>query len=233
MALGRVEAIPTHELVLEQLRRSIHLGHFVPGDKLPTERELASQLGVSRMTVREAVRVLATEELVEIRRGSSGGITVRERRADRAELRRRLREFEDLLDFRIAVEASAARLAALRRTKADALALRRAFSRLEAIVSEATLATSVSEWMRADSDYHLLIARIARNERLALAIEDARAGMFLPIGAVWGRIENRAHDMHAEVTEAICDGDAPAAFAAMTAHLEATREDIHAIVHAR
>ena len=75
--LEPVAAVPAHELVLAQLRRSIHLGHFGAGDRLPPERELARQLGVSRTTVREAVRVLEGEGLVEIKRGSSGGISVR------------------------------------------------------------------------------------------------------------------------------------------------------------
>jgi len=50
-SLGPVAAIPAHELVLAQLRRSIHLGHFGAGDKLPPERELAKLLGVSRSTL--------------------------------------------------------------------------------------------------------------------------------------------------------------------------------------
>ncbi len=74
--LDPVATVPAYELVLEQLRRSINLGHFGPGDKLPPERDLARQLGVSRTTVREAVRVLEGEALVEVRRGSTGGITV-------------------------------------------------------------------------------------------------------------------------------------------------------------
>ena len=106
-SLGPVAAIPAHELVLAQLRRSIHLGHFGAGDKLPPERELAKLLGVSRTTVREAVRVLEGEGLVEIRRGSSGGISVKPQSMGRTELRRRLREFEEIIEFRLAVEPMA------------------------------------------------------------------------------------------------------------------------------
>src|SRR3954466_4513470 len=85
---GPAAAVPAHELVLAQLRRSIHLGHFGAGDRLPPERELAKLLGVSRTTVREAVRVLEGEGLVEIKRGSSGGISVRPQSLGRTELRR-------------------------------------------------------------------------------------------------------------------------------------------------
>ena len=227
MTLGPVSTVAAYELVLEQLRRSIHLGHFGQGAKLPPERELAKQLGVSRTTVREAVRVLEGEGLVEIRRGSAGGIIVRPQTARPADLRKRLREFEEIIDFRLAVEPMAARLAARRRTKTDIGDLQRAFARLEAIVVGHG---PVSDWVRVDGEYHLLIARIARNKRLARAVEDARAGMFMPIGAVWGRIEERAHVMHAELQRAIIDGDPERAAAAMAAHIEATRADIHAVV---
>jgi DNA-binding GntR family transcriptional regulator len=54
--------------------------------------------------------------------------------------------------------------------------------------------------------------------------------MFMPIGAVWGGLEERAHLMHAEVQQAIVDGDAERAAAAMTAHIEATRADVYAVV---
>jgi GntR family transcriptional repressor for pyruvate dehydrogenase complex len=227
--LEPVTAVPAHELVLEQLRRSIHLGHFVAGDKLPPERELARQLGVSRTTVREAVRVLEEDGMVEIRRGSTGGIIIKTRPARPAELLKRLREFEDIIDFRIAVETAAARLAAERRTQSDIAALQRAFGQLEAIAITGAQ-DRVSEWVRVDTDYHVLIARIARNDRLAVAVEDARASMFMPIGAVWGHLEGRAHEQHRELHDAICAGDPGRASEAARAHIEATRADIHAIV---
>lgn len=228
-SLGPVASIPAHELVLAQLRRSIHLGHFGAGDKLPPERELAKLLGVSRTTVREAVRVLEGEGLVEIRRGSSGGISVKPQSMGRTELRRRLREFEEIIEFRLALEPMAARLAAQRRTKADIAALHKAFEWLAAIAATGAEG-AVSDWVRADGDYHLLIARMARNGRLLNAIEEARAGMFLPIGAVFGRLESRAHLMHLELHDAIVAGDGDRAGAAMTAHVEATLADVRNLV---
>jgi DNA-binding FadR family transcriptional regulator len=228
MRLDPVTTVPAYELVLDQLRRSINLGHFGPGDKLPPERDLAHQLGVSRTTVREAVRVLEGQGIVEVRRGSTGGILVRDYDAPPAELKERLREFDDVIDFRLAVEPMAARLAAQRRTQRDVRALAKALEALDALAASGAEGR-VADWLRADTEYHLLIGRIARNERLARAIEEGRAGLFRPVGAVWGRLEDRAHDQHAEIHAAIVDGDAERAAAAMTAHLEATRADVHAI----
>jgi GntR family transcriptional regulator, transcriptional repressor for pyruvate dehydrogenase complex len=226
--LAPVTAVPAHELVLEQLRRSIHLGQFVAGDKLPPERELARQLGVSRTTVREAVRVLEEDGMVEIRRGSTGGIVVKNRTTRPAEFLRRLRETEDILDFRIAVETAAARLAAERRTTADIGALNRAFEAVEQVFLTGAV-DCVSVWVRVDTDFHVLIARIARNAYLAEAVEDARANMFMPIGVVFGHVTDRAHDQHRELRDAICAGDPDRAAEAARAHIESTRDDVHHI----
>src|SRR5215469_15552827 len=108
VAIERVEHVPVYGLVVDQLRRAIHNGSFVPGDKFPPERELSKQLGVSRASVREAIRVLEGEGYVETRRGASGGIMV----LDRAQ--------------------TEARLAALRRTDGDLAILRSAFATMAA-----------------------------------------------------------------------------------------------------
>src|SRR5258708_2050753 len=134
--IERVEHVPVYGLVVDQLRRAIHSGSFVPGDKFPPERGLSQQLGGSRARVREGIRVLEGEGYVETRRGASGGIIVldRARTEDRlAEvIRARLPEIEQAIDFRLAVECSAARLAAVRRTDADLASLRAAFATMAA-----------------------------------------------------------------------------------------------------
>src|SRR5258707_2208214 len=116
--IERIEHVPVDGLVVVQLRRGIHSGSFVPGDKFPRERELSKQLGVSRASVREAIRVLEGEGYVETRRGASGGIIVLDRAQTEDRLaeviRTRLPEIEQAIDFRLAVECSAAPLAAVR-----------------------------------------------------------------------------------------------------------------------
>jgi GntR family transcriptional repressor for pyruvate dehydrogenase complex len=223
-----VTPVPAYELVLEQLRRSIDQGHFAPGDKLPPERDLARQLGVSRTTLREAVRVLEGERAVEVRRGSMGGITVRHKAVRPARLRARLKEFDEIIDFRLAVEPMAARLAARRRTKSEVSALARALARLDELAAHGAEGR-FGDWLRADSDYHVLIGKAARNSLLLRAIETGRAGMFNPVGAVWGRLEEAAHAQHAEIFEAIAAGDQVRAASAMTTHIEGTRADVAAL----
>src|SRR6056297_555626 len=74
--LDPIHHTATYERVVEQIRRVIYLGRYLPGDKLPPERELAQQLGVSRTTVREAIRMLEGENLIRVKRGATGGIIV-------------------------------------------------------------------------------------------------------------------------------------------------------------
>jgi DNA-binding FadR family transcriptional regulator len=228
--LDPVTPVPAYELVLEQLRRSLDQGHFAPGDKLPPERDLARQLGVSRTTLREAVRVLEGERAVEVRRGSLGGIVVRQRAPRPAHRRARLKEFDEIIDFRLAVEPMAARLAAARRTKTETRALARALARLDELAANGAEGR-FGDWLRADSDYHVLIAKIARNGLLLRAVEAGRMGMFNPVGAVWGRLEETAHARHSEIFEAIATGDDVRAAAAMTIHIEGTRADVAARAH--
>ena len=65
--------IAMHEIVANQLRRAIHRGDYMPGDRLPSERDLATRLEVSRETLREAIRMLEGEGYVVSRRGAKGG----------------------------------------------------------------------------------------------------------------------------------------------------------------
>ena len=101
-----VDLITAHQVVTERLRHAIHIGTYLPGDKLPPERTLAQQLGVSRMTVREAIRVLRADGYVASRRGPAGGITVLDQGEDSKRLRpvllHRMAELDDGFEFRIA-----------------------------------------------------------------------------------------------------------------------------------
>jgi DNA-binding FadR family transcriptional regulator len=74
--LRRVNTGRTSELIVEQIRGLIHGGRLRPGDKLPPERELCGMFGVSRVPLREAMRILESRGLVTIKTGSRGGAFV-------------------------------------------------------------------------------------------------------------------------------------------------------------
>ena len=115
---SRSSSAAAGEHVADRLVTAIALGEFVPGQRLPSERELASTLGVSRTTIREAIQRLAALGYVEVRRGRTGGAFVLEGMGPEANemIRRTLlpewSNLEGLLDFRQLIEPLIARTAA-------------------------------------------------------------------------------------------------------------------------
>ena len=232
-SLGPIRQIAAHELVLDQIRRSINLGQFRPGDRLPAERELAEMLDVSRTTVRAAVSVLEREGRIAVRRGRGGGFLVLEPTYDPAEAKRELKRnkvaVRNAFEFRVIVETGAARLAAERRKAADIPVLRDLVSRMSATIDEARespTAALITDFQLLDSAFHLGIARATGNDQLVQSVELARSTMWLPVGAIFGHIEDNANDHHAEILEAIREKDSELAATTMEAHINETRQTI-------
>jgi DNA-binding FadR family transcriptional regulator len=226
-AIEAVELVPAYEVVTERLRHAIHIGTYLPGDKLPPERTLAQQLGVSRMTVREAIRVLRAEGYVSSRRGSAGGITVLDQGGDVTRLRQvlvsRMDELDDNFDFRVAVEGTAARLAAQRRTKRDLARLREAYAELEQ-------GRETARFRAADNVFHLAIADAAKNRPMRQAIEDVRAMTWVPLDQAIDQVFTSAHQHHAQILQAIADKDPDAAERAVIAHIRLAQRNLHRVV---
>lgn len=149
--------------VIDQLRAQIESGEWPVGAKIPAEPELVRVLGVGRNTVREAVRALVHNGMLEALQGD--GTYVRANDDLAAALRRRLRRADHLeaLEVRGSLERDAARLAALRRTPADVEALRAALDRREA----AWQAGDADRLIAADLEFHRLAVAAAHNEMLA------------------------------------------------------------------
>jgi DNA-binding FadR family transcriptional regulator len=235
--ISPIKAVATYELVADQLRNSIILSRFLPGQKLPPERHLASQLGVSRTTVREAVRAVEAEGLVETRRGATGGIFVRSWFKHGDDLHRHVSahnaQLTAIFEFRLPNECAATYLAAIRRTQKELdemMALFEHMRELTATQETRRELPNVSYFTADDNAFHLLIARASRNPHLQAAVETARAQMFLPIGAVFERLEDNANDFHEEIVNAIRDRDGEAAEDAMRRHILSTRDRVHAFI---
>lgn len=224
-----VEKLPAYVHVADRIRRAIHLGHFAPGDRLPSESELGERLGFSRVTVREAVRHLEGEGYLETRRGARGGLFVRRihdsEEKQLAYLRSHWKEIDDLFDFRLGVECMAARLAAARRTSEN-------LARMAAALAAFRGGDSSPNFRRADSEFHLAVAEASANLHLQHAIEEARAGMFLPFDVLRVEPSSWAQQpgQHEAVYDAIEGRDAERAATAMAAHLEASRKHVRDII---
>jgi GntR family transcriptional regulator, transcriptional repressor for pyruvate dehydrogenase complex len=153
------------EEVTLRLTEAIHLGILGDGQQLPAESEFAQQLGVSPMTLREAIANLREQGLVETRRGRSGGTFVcRALEPPSDPDRRRLEamtvsSLRDLADELAAVSGAAARLTADRCTPSD---LRKLFL----LVDQMANATTRGSRMKADSRFHIELAMSSMSERL-------------------------------------------------------------------
>lgn len=229
--IDRIDHAPAHELVVDQIRRAIQLGRFLPGDRLPAERDLAGLLGVSRATVREAIRVLEADGVVSVRRGAHGGLVVNrlyamDTRTLRARLTKQTRELNDIFDYRLAVECMAARLAAERRTAEDLLYLGDALERMAELAADTGSeqgAHITAQFNAVDTEFHLGIASASANPYLIEGAEKVRRAMFLPVGAVFSQLRADANDIHAAIFDAIRLADVDAAERHMRQHVDATR----------
>lgn len=152
----------------QQLADAIQLGLFAKGEQLPSETVLASQLGVSTLTLREALASLRNRGLVETRRGRNGGSFVcGPAPAPAARLRARLRELSsvelrDLGDEWTAVAGTTARLAATRASDEQ-------IARLRVLADDLAGSKSISARTRANSSFAIGLALAAQSERLTRA----------------------------------------------------------------
>jgi len=227
-AIDAVELPAAHAVVVEHLRRAIHLGHYPVGTKLPPERTLATQLGISRVTLREAIRVLEDEGLIRTRRGATGGAFVLMPALSPEELRAHVRGRRDellaVLEFRLVNERLAARMAAERVTPQDV-------ADLEATVEALRTSTGIGPFRQADSAFHLKVASMAASALIESAVADARAAMFLPLDVLdFDIMHDSAVRGHEKVLAAIRDGDGDRASRAMASHIRTTTRELEAVL---
>ncbi|WP_431781392.1 FadR/GntR family transcriptional regulator [Streptomyces chumphonensis] len=213
------------EEALEQILQVLRLGLVPAGGRLPAERELAERLGVSRVTLRDVLKVLAEQGLVESRRGRYGGTFVRRRGAERQggdasrELRRRVAavDLEDVLRFREVLETGAAELCASRPlTRDGARRLRTALA--------ATGDAPLEDYRRQDTLFHLALIELAGSPSLAAQYAAVRATVNDLLDCIPLLVRNLEHaqHQHAAAVEAILDADAEGARAVLREHCAGT-----------
>ncbi|MFD3730791.1 FadR/GntR family transcriptional regulator [Streptomyces sp. NPDC058632] len=198
------------EEALEQILQVVRLGLVPGGERLPAERVLAERLGVSRVTLREVLRVLQDQGLVESRRGRYGGTFVlpRPTDADGAGLRRRIAEvdIEDVLRFREVLEVGAAGLCA-----AHGLSDARA-ARLRGALT-GTRDAPPAGYRRLDTLFHLTLAELSGSPTLTAQYAAVRATLNDLLDRIPLLVRNLEHSQrqHTTLVEAVLDGDADGA----------------------
>ncbi|GGP63391.1 FadR/GntR family transcriptional regulator [Streptomyces abikoensis] len=219
--LRPVRAGSGFEEALEQILQVIRLGLVAEGERLPAERELAERLRVSRVTLREVLKVLTDQGLVESRRGRYGGTFVlpRPATAGEDELRRRVADvdLEDVLRFREVLEAGAAGLCAAHGT-ADEAAVR-----LRAALA-ATHDAPLADYRRQDTLFHLTLAELSGSPTLAAQYAAVRATVNDLLDCIPLLVRNLEHSQrqHTALVEAVLDGDAEGAREVMREHCHGT-----------
>ena len=214
------------ERIVRRLGEAIGTGVLAPGERLPSEVELAERLDVAPMTLRQALAVLRDAGYLETRRGRGGGsFVVEDVSAPLGKAGRTPSEAElmDLVDWRRAVSGEAARLAAAR---ADERGRQRIADAAD--LAESAALGAFGDYRLADSGFHLAVAEVAGSQRLVAAETAVQAEFGEILSALPGNASTeavRASTLgHAPIVRAILAGDAVGAGDAMAAHVDATRD---------
>ena len=211
------------EKIVARIEQIIEESQLTAGSRLPSERDLARLLGVSRPALREAVKTLEAHGRVAVRHGQGVFIVASADDVMRDRLAKQEISMTELYAMRNVLEAPAAGWAAANASEEDIERLRLA---LEAEEEARTNPTDFSRLAQLDSGFHLLIVEIARNRFLLQTVgilqEMMAAGMDTTL-TVPGRLERSRQD-HRAIFEAIRDHDVEAARVAASSHNIGARE---------
>lgn len=210
--------------VISQLRAAIAGGEWPIGHRLPTEAGLATELGVGRNTVREAVRALTHTGLLEVRQGD--GTYVRATSEVSGAIRRLCgSELREALEVRRTLEVEGARLAANNRTVDDLRSMRRLLDQRDAAHGERDL----DEFVRADTEFHAAVINSSRNSLLAELYQGLTEVVRGSVASTSPDPTGPGHDIeHRSLVDAIADGDPERAAAEARGFLDELLDELGA-----
>ena len=211
----------TFEETVERLGTAIRVGLLPPGSKLPAERQLAGQLGISRSTLREALTTLVQSGHLVAQRGRSGGTFV----AEKPPLVEHPAAGEEVLgadawavlDTRVAIEAGAVILACERAEPED-------ITRLEELVERMASVEDFEEYRRADIRFHIGVAEAARSPRLVTEMTEVQGRMseLIALIAHPEQVLTHSNAQHGRLVRLLAKRDASSAVTLMREHIEGT-----------
>jgi len=213
-----------YEMTVERLSAAIKMGLYRRGEQLPAERELAEIMGVSRTTLREAIRVLGAQGFLIVKRGRSGGTFVADELTlpSVVELKQRLLQtgatLDDILDHRLVVEPGVAALAAARVTDQQIDELQTLVNHMPQVVQQ------FDEHRRLDTEFHLLIAKATQCDRLVSVVTGIHADLsdLLAIIPHSPTACLDSYNQHQQILAAIHHGESDRARQMMTEHVTRT-----------
>jgi GntR family transcriptional regulator, transcriptional repressor for pyruvate dehydrogenase complex len=220
---------PGYEVVAEQILQLIAELALAPGDRLPTENELAARLGASRTVVREAVKILSATGRVSAQKGrglyvADGESVLGATRFGGFFLPINLDHIFMLFEFRRVQEAEASRLAATRASPSELRVIESAVQTCR----HGYQASDKAQFEHGDDDFHLGVAAASHNFFLVAAVREARGlqrqSSVIGIRGVGGHAAEAVEE-HEAIYRAIRDGQPDAAAAATLVHLDNTLKD--------
>ncbi len=226
MKTDRLTSVRLYEQMAQRIRDQIVNGDLSAGDKLPNERNLAEQFGVSRTVVREAIKTLKQEGLIEIRPGlgtfvvDATGEALSQSFGLVMSLGRE-QTLHDVIEIRELLEPEIAALAAQRATPDDVANMERAIEMMDAQLGD------IEAYANEDHSFHLALAKATQNviiPRLMSSIVDLLQNLRQKIALVDGARE-RGQEHHRNIIAAVKAGDPQTAREAVQAHLRQVRED--------
>lgn len=214
------------EMIVDQIRLLIRRGRLRPGDRLPAERELCQRFGVSRVTVREALRVLESSGLVEIRVGARGGafvtapssMRVGEGLADLISMSALTPA--EVTELRLVLELGIVPLVCERATEDDLADLREISAR-----ARAAARSGGGYSMELSAEFHVRVARATHNAATAMLVESIRGPLIMSLEAAQHRAPQMGKigaDEHDAFIDAVADRDCERATTVMRKHLGRT-----------
>ncbi|WP_052732014.1 FadR/GntR family transcriptional regulator [Devosia geojensis] len=239
----KTEAVTAAGAVASDLAQHI-LSRLTPGAHLPSEAELAARYAVSRLTIREAVKLLEGRGLIEIARGRKA--TVREPDGTAFTdflatiVHNDAKGVFDLVEVRLSLEVQSATLAAKRANRAGIAAIENALERMRAAARRAAAgedsAACERDFNHADVGFHEAVALSSGNRILSYLFEamagPLEEGFFISRrgSLARGQTLDATIEAHQRVLDAIRDGNGRAAGEAMRNHLKDTMRDIRVAV---
>ena len=226
--MAKIKKIRLSDSVIHAIKKMIAEEGFIPGDKFYSENALTKELGVSRSSIREAVKILETTGLVNVSQGK--GIFIADRQGDRFEsfttwLKNNEQATKDNFEIRLILEPKAARYAAENAEKEDVCRLEEAYMQFMAFGKE----NKTEEAIESDGHFHCLLAGATKNKTLHVLMKAITTK--LPTGWISslytpGRLEKTIVE-HGDILEAIKRRDGSAAENSMTRHLSNALHDIN------
>ena len=220
----------TYLVLVDKITECYLAGNLNPGERLPSERELASQFNVSRTTIREALRAMELNGLIAIRQGGGSYVIVSDVQSRKEEIITAVKTENplvyEMLELRRALEVESAFLAAKRATSADLEKLRTTLNNMALSKQNPEL------WLKADFDFHIGIAEATHNSIFIELIHTLRGHMEDTIKATQNHrfkdLSRYADTMeeHKEIYLAIAAGNADRAKELMERHITNIREEL-------